>query len=156
MTSRITSLETHDVRFPTSRHLDGSDAMNPFPDYSAAYVVLQTSEGEVGHGFVFTDGRGNDVQVAAIEALRPLVVGRGTDEVLGGPRRVRALAHRRQPARWLGPHKGAIHMAAGAVINAAWDLYARREGKPLWLVLADLHARAARARWSTSATSGTR
>jgi L-fuconate dehydratase len=138
VTSRIASLETHDVRFPTSRHLDGSDAMNPFPDYSAAYLELRTSDGEVGYGFVFTTGRGNDVQVAAIEALRPLVVGRDVDAVLGDLGGFgRSLTDDSQ-LRWLGPHKGAMHMAAGAVINAAWDLYARREGKPLWLTLADL------------------
>jgi L-fuconate dehydratase len=136
--STIVKLETRDVRFPTSRHLDGSDAMNPFPDYSAAYVVLRTSDGAEGHSLVFTVGRGNDVQVEGINALAQLVVGMQVDEILadlGGF--ARKLSGDSQ-LRWLGPEKGVIHMAAGAVVNAAWDLLCRREGKPLWKVLADL------------------
>jgi L-fuconate dehydratase len=136
--STIVQLETRDVRFPTSRHLDGSDAMNPFPDYSAAYVVLRTSDGSEGHALVFTVGRGNDVQVEGIKALVPLVIGLSVDDVLGD---LGAFARRvsgDSQLRWLGPEKGVIHMAAGAVVNAAWDLLAKREGKPLWKLLADL------------------
>jgi L-fuconate dehydratase len=137
---RITDLETLDIRFPTSRELDGSDAMNPDPDYSAAYVVLRTDEpgGPAGHGFVFTIGRGNDVQTGACGALRHLVVGRDVEEIvadLGGF--ARSLTGDSQ-LRWLGPEKGVMHMAIGAVINAAWDLAARRAGKPLWRFIADL------------------
>jgi L-fuconate dehydratase len=136
--SRITALETADVRFPTSLMLDGSDAMNPDPDYSAAYVEIHTdaADGLVGHGFVFTIGRGNDVQVAAIEALASHLVGRDVDALLadmGGT--WRELVHDSQ-LRWLGPEKGVMHMAIGAVVNALWDLLAKREGKPLWQVLA--------------------
>jgi L-fuconate dehydratase len=136
--SRITALETADVRFPTSLELDGSDAMNPDPDYSAAYVriVTDAADGHTGHGFVFTIGRGNDVQVAAIEALAGHLVGRDADELLadmGGT--WRALVHDSQ-LRWLGPEKGVMHMAIGAVVNALWDLRAKREGRPLWQVLA--------------------
>jgi L-fuconate dehydratase len=136
--SRIISLETADVRFPTSLSLDGSDAMNPDPDYSAAYVRLHTDagDGHVGHGFVFTIGRGNDVQVAAIEALAGHLVGRDAEELLadmGGT--WRELVHDSQ-LRWLGPEKGVMHMAIGAVVNALWDLRAKREGRPLWQVLA--------------------
>jgi L-fuconate dehydratase len=136
----IVGLETIDVRFPTSRALDGSDAMNPDPDYSAAYVVLRTDaeDGLEGHGFAFTVGRGNEVEVAAIEALRPLVVGRSVDELLadlGGF--WRSLVGDTQ-LRWLGPEKGVVHMATAAVVNAVWDLYAKREGKPLWKLLADM------------------
>lgn len=136
--SVITGLRVRDVRFPTSRELDGSDAMNPDPDYSAAYVVLHTSAGEEGHGFVFTIGRGNDVQCAAIQAFEHLVVGLPVDEVLsdlGGFSR-RLLGD--SQLRWLGPEKGAVHMALGAVVNAAWDLRCRREGKPLWRLLAEM------------------
>jgi len=135
----ITGLETYDVRFPTSRELDGSDAMNPDPDYSAAYVVLQTDlAGLRGHGFVFTIGRGNEVQTAALAALRHFVVGRDVDEIaadLGGF--ARSLTYDSQ-LRWLGPEKGVMHMAAGAVINAAWDMTARRAGKPVWQLIADM------------------
>src|SRR3954468_2802973 len=133
----IASLETFDVRFPTSRHLDGSDAMNPDPDYSAAYVVIGTDAGDgiTGHGFAFTIGRGNDVQVAAIHALEPFVVGRPVDEPIGDV--WRRLVHDSQ-LRWLGPEKGVIHMAISAVVNALWDLAAKRAGKPLWKLLADM------------------
>jgi L-fuconate dehydratase len=134
----ITGFETHDVRFPTSRHLDGSDAMNPFPDYSAAYLVLRTDGGDQGHSLVFTIGRGNDVQIKGIKALAPLVIGRTVEEIaadLGGF--ARSLSGDSQ-LRWLGPEKGVIHMAIGAVVNAVWDLLAVRAGKPLWQLLADL------------------
>src|SRR3954452_21388722 len=119
--AKIVRLETHDVRFPTSRHLDGSDAMNPFPDYSAAYVVLRTSDGEAGYGFAFTVGRGNDVQVAAIRAIEPLVAGLLVDEVLDDLGAFGRVITGDSQLRWLGPEKGVIHMAASAVINAAWD-----------------------------------
>jgi L-fuconate dehydratase len=135
----ITALETFDVRFPTSRELDGSDAMNPDPDYSAAYVLLRTDVPALsGHGFVFTIGRGNDVQTAALAALRYLVVGRDVDDVvsdLGGF--ARSLTYDSQ-LRWLGPEKGVMHMAIGAVINAAWDLAARYAGKPVWQLIAGM------------------
>src|SRR3954471_5514080 len=138
--AKIVELETHDVRFPTSRELDDSDAMNPLPDYSAAYVVLRTDDGAEGHALAFTVGRGNEVQVAGIRALAPLVVGQDVDEVLDDLGAFgRGLTGDSQ-LRWLGPEKGVVHMAAGAVVNAAWDLRATREGKPLWQVLAGLFA----------------
>lgn len=138
MTETIISLDTHDVRFPTSRHRDGSDAMNPFPDYSAAYVEVRTSAGHSGYGLAFTVGRGNDVQVAAIEALAPLVVGRSVDDIFGDIASFSRTMTGDSQLRWLGPEKGVIHMAAGALVNAIWDLRARMAGKPLWRVLADL------------------
>jgi L-fuconate dehydratase len=138
--ARVTELAVLDIRFPTSEQLDGSDAMNPEPDYSAAYVVLRTDgpEGLEGHALAFTIGRGNDVQAKAIEALVPHVVGRSVDELcgdLGGFSR--DLVHDSQ-LRWLGPEKGVMHMAIGAVVNAAWDLAARRAGKPLWRLLGEM------------------
>ena len=137
---KITALETFDVRFPTSLAHDGSDAMNPDPDYSAAYVVLKTNadDGLAGYGLVFTIGRGNDIQTAALAALRPMVVGRAVDEIihdLGGF--ARQLTGDSQ-LRWLGPEKGVMHMAIGAVINAAWDLAARAANKPVWRFIADM------------------
>ncbi|MCF3962062.1 enolase C-terminal domain-like protein [Streptomyces fuscigenes] len=138
MSRCVTGFEVHDIRFPTSEQLDGSDAMNPDPDYSAAYVVLRTTDGAEGHGFCFTIGRGNDVTAAAIEALRGYVVGRPV------PRTAAQLAslhhdltHDSQ-LRWLGPEKGVMHMAAGAVVNAAWDLAARQAGLPLWQFLSSM------------------
>ncbi|GAA3109445.1 hypothetical protein [Nonomuraea salmonea] len=133
-TYRIVGMETHDVRFPTSRELDGSDAMNPDPDYSAAYVVLKTDDGYEGHGFAFTIGRGNDVQTAAIGALRPYVIGKDVED-LGAL--YKELVNDSQ-LRWLGPEKGVMHMAISAVVNALWDLKAKRAGKPLWRLLADM------------------
>ena len=136
--STVAALRVSDVRFPTSRDLDGSDAMNPDPDYSAAYLEMTTSDGDAGVGLVFTIGRGNDVQSAAIAALADHVVGREVEPILedmGGF--WRELVHDSQ-LRWLGPEKGVSHMAIGAVVNAAWDLRARREGLPLWELLARL------------------
>jgi L-fuconate dehydratase len=133
---KITALEAHDVRFPTSRQLDGSDAMNPDPDYSAAYVVLQTDDGHEGHGFCFTIGRGNEVCVAAIEAHAPLLIGYELDlGDLGGV--AKRLTYDSQ-LRWLGPEKGASHMAAGAIINAVFDLAGKVAGKPVWRLLAEM------------------
>ncbi|MFD7907421.1 L-fuconate dehydratase [Kitasatospora sp. NPDC059722] len=137
-TARITAVDTYDIRFPTSRELDGSDAMNPDPDYSAAYVVLRTSDGgPEGHGFTFTIGRGNDVQVAAIDALRPHVLGRPVAELCADPGSLYHDLIGDSQLRWLGPEKGVMHMAIGAVVNAVWDLAAKAEGKPLWQLLAD-------------------
>jgi L-fuconate dehydratase len=140
MTGHIVTVDTYDIRFPTSRELDGSDAMNPDPDYSAAYVVLRTDldDGLEGHGFAFTIGRGNDVQVAAIQALAPYLVGKGLAELLGDMGATWRLFVHDAQLRWLGPEKGVMHMAISAVVNALWDLRAKRAGKPLWRLLADL------------------
>ncbi|MFI5563573.1 enolase C-terminal domain-like protein [Amycolatopsis japonica] len=136
--AKIVGMEVLDVRFPTSRELDGSDAMNPDPDYSAAYVVLHTDGGPDGYGLAFTIGRGNDVQAAAIRALEPHVVGRDvpTDATALGDLS-RALVGDSQ-LRWLGPEKGVAHMAIGAVVNAAWDLAARIAGLPVWRFAAEM------------------
>ncbi|QNS02931.1 L-fuconate dehydratase [Streptomyces xanthii] len=138
-TPRVTAVDTYDIRFPTSRELDGSDAMNPDPDYSAAYVVLRTdaADGHEGHGFTFTIGRGNDVQVAAIRALRHHVIGRPLDELCADPGTLNRDLIGDSQLRWLGPEKGVMHMAVGAVVNAVWDLAAKRAAKPLWRLLAD-------------------
>lgn len=138
--SIITSVDTSDVRFPTSLQLDGSDAMNPDPDYSAAYLVIRTDaeDGLEGHGFVFTIGRGNDVEVAAIDTLAGHLLGRNVEELLGDMGATSRLFMHDSQLRWLGPEKGVMHMAIGAVINALWDLRAKREGKPLWQLLASL------------------
>jgi L-fuconate dehydratase len=143
MTARIVDVETIDVRFPTSRELDGSDAMNEAPDYSAAYVVLRTdgsaAEGgrPEGHGFTFTIGRGNDLATAAARAVGERAVGLSVEEIghdLGGFSR-HLLGD--SQLRWLGPDKGAIHLGTAAVLNAAWDLTAKLAGKPVWKLLAD-------------------
>jgi L-fuconate dehydratase len=137
---RITAVRALDIRFPTSRELDGSDAMNPDPDYSAAYVIVSTdaADGLEGHGFAFTIGRGNEVQTAAIESIGSRLVGRSLDAVLDGlgPLWIE-LVHDSQ-LRWLGPEKGVVHMAISAVVNALWDLRAKRAGLPLWKLLSDL------------------
>ncbi|MGW7609532.1 L-fuconate dehydratase [Streptomyces sp. NPDC054766] len=141
--ARVTAVDTYDIRFPTSRELDGSDAMNPDPDYSAAYVVLRTdaADGVEGHGFSFTIGRGNDVQVAAIDALRGHVAGRSLDELCADPGSLSRDLVGDSQLRWLGPEKGVMHMAIGAVVNAVWDLAAKRARKPLWQLLADADPR---------------
>ena len=148
MPVKITGLTALDVRFPTSRSLDGSDAMHTSPDYSAAYVILHTDAGEglSGHGLTFTCGRGNEVCVAGIRALEPLVVGRSLEGITGDLRAFwRSLVSDGQ-LRWIGPEKGAMHMAVGAVVNAVWDLWAKSRGVPLWRLLLDLGPGGARGR----------
>ena len=137
---RILSATTYDVRFPTSRSLAGSDAMHTTPDYSAAYVVLKTDAGDQleGHGLTFTLGRGTEVCVAAINALAPIVIGRTLESITSDMRGFWRAITGEQQLRWIGPEKGAIHLASAALINAVWDLYAKVEGKPLWKLLADM------------------
>jgi L-fuconate dehydratase len=135
---KITGLRTYDLRFPTSKSLDGSDAMNPDPDYSAAYVVLETDGGLEGHGLTFTIGRGNEVVVAAIEALRSRITGLELDWIAENPGRFWRHMTSDSQLRWIGPDKGAMHLGTGAVVNAAWDLMAKPAGKPVWRLVADL------------------
>ncbi len=140
MATRITQLAVRDIRFPTSRSLDGSDAMNAAPDYSATYVTLHTDagDGHVGHGLTFTIGRGNEICVAAVKSLEPFIVGRTLQEItadMGGF--WRAITGDSQ-LRWLGPDKGVIHLATAAIVNAVWDLWAKSEGKPVWKLLVDM------------------
>lgn len=135
---KITGLRTIDVRFPTSDSLDGSDAMNPDPDYSAAYVILETDSTKEGHGLTFTIGRGNEICIAAIEALKPLVLGLDMDWIAEDMGRFWRHITSDSQLRWIGPDKGAIHLATGAVVNAVWDLWAKLEGKPVWLLVAEM------------------
>ena len=135
--SAIIAIETSDIRFPTSQSLDGSDAMNPDPDYSAAYlrIITDAEDGLEGHGFVFTIGRGNDVQVAGINVLKPHLLGRNVEEILDDMGAFSTELIGDSQLRWLGPEKGVMHMAIGAVLNALWDLKAKRAGLPLWQLL---------------------
>ncbi len=138
--SRISAAETVDVRFPTSQQLDGSDAMNPDPDYSAAYLTLVTDAGDglVGAGFVFTIGTGNNIAAEAIQTVADALVGESVEDLLADM----GATYRRfvydSPLRWLGPEKGVVHMAIGAVVNALWDLKAKRAGQPLWQLVSSL------------------
>ncbi len=139
MPVKITDVVARDIRFPTSKDLDGSDAMNPDPGYSAAYVTLRTDAPDLeGHGMTFTIGRGNELCVAAVEALKPLVVGENlesfTEDMGAFWRHITGDSQ----LRWVGPEKGVIHLATAAVVNAVWDLYAKAEGKPLWKLLVDM------------------
>jgi L-fuconate dehydratase len=135
---KITGLSVLDLRFPTSADQIGSDAVHKDPDYSAAYVILETDRGLEGHGLTFTVGRGNEVCAAAIEAFRHLVVGRDLGEITSDFGAFwHSLAGESQ-LRWLGPEKGVIHLALAAVVNAVWDLYGKAEGKPVWKLLADM------------------
>lgn len=134
----VRDMHVLDLRFPTSRTLDGSDAMHSHPDYSAAYVILKTDrKGLEGHGLTFTIGRGNEVCCAAIEALRHLVVGMDLESICEDMGRFWRHVTSDSQLRWIGPDKGAMHMATGAVVNAVWDLWAKKEGKPLWRLIAD-------------------
>jgi L-fuconate dehydratase len=136
----ITNVLARDIRFPTSRTLDGSDAMNRDPDYSAAYVVLETDspDGLEGHGLTFTIGRGNELCVAAIKALEHLVVGKTLESFIADMGAFWHMITGDSQLRWVGPEKGVIHLATAAVVNAVWDLYAKSVGKPLWLLLVDM------------------
>jgi L-fuconate dehydratase len=128
----------YDVRFPTSRTLAGSDAMNDAPDYSAAYVILHTDTDLRGYGMTFTVGRGTEIVVCAIQALVPLVTGRRLSDIAADPRGFwRSLAGDPH-LRWVGPEKGVIHLATAAVVNAVWDLWARAEVKPVWKLVSDM------------------
>jgi L-fuconate dehydratase len=136
----ITGFTAYDIRFPTSRELAGSDAMHPDPDYSAAYVILHTDSphGLTGHGLTFTIGRGTEICVAAIHALAPLLVGSTLEALTADMAQFWRLVTSESQLRWLGPEKGVIHLAAAAVVNAVWDLYAKAEQKPLWKLLSDM------------------
>lgn len=136
----ITDVVSFDVRFPTSTALDGSDAMNPDPDYSAAYVVLRTDHplGIEGHGLTFTIGHGNELCVAAIDALAPHVHGKTLESFTADMGAFWQMITGDSQLRWVGPEKGVIHLATAAVVNAVWDLWAKAEGKPLWKLLVDL------------------
>src|ERR1700730_16814952 len=137
----IKNLSVLDLRFPTSRDRVGSDAVHVDPDYSAAYVILETDAGVEGHGLTFTIGRGNEVCVAAIEAYRHLVVGKRLDDITHNFAAFwRSLAGDSQ-LRWLGPEKGVVHLALAAIVNAVWDLYAKSERTPVWKLLADMTPR---------------
>jgi L-fuconate dehydratase len=139
--STITSVDVIDVRFPTSLTADGSDAMNKDGDYSAAYVVLNTDEpGLSGYGFTFTIGRGNDICVLAAEQRALPLLGRDVDELLADLGGTYRLLKSDSQLRWLGPEKGVEHLAMAAVMNALWDMAARKAGKPLWRLLADMSA----------------
>lgn len=136
----ITEVITKDIRFPTSKNLDGSDAVNTDPDYSAAYVILKTNrEGLEGHGLTFTTGRGNEICVTAIRSMSYLVKGRTLESITENYGAFWAsLTRGDSQLRWLGPEKGVIHLAAAALVNATWDLYSKAEKKPLWKLLYDL------------------
>lgn len=135
----ISEISVQDVRFPTSKSLDGSDAMNPDPDYSATYVILKTNHSDLeGHGLTFTIGRGNEICVAAVKALMPLIKGKSLKEFTQDMGEFWRMITGDSQLRWLGPEKGVIHLATAAVVNAVWDLYAKAERKPLWKLLADM------------------
>lgn len=134
----ITDVRTIDLRFPTARFQIGSDAVNKDPDYSAAYCILETDAGLEGHGLTFTLGRGTEICVMAIEYLARFVRGRTLEEIVGNMAEWTRTVSGDTQFRWLGPEKGVIHLAAAALINAVWDLYAREQGKPVWLLLAEM------------------
>ncbi len=139
MILRILSVEVKDIRFPTSKFLNGSDAINKDPDYSAAYVILKTNDPQYqGHGLTFTIGRGNELCVAAIKSLSYLLKGKLLDEITSDMAGFWQMITGDSQLRWLGPEKGIIHMATGAIVNAVWDLYAKVEGKPVWKLIADM------------------
>jgi L-fuconate dehydratase len=138
---RIRSWQVLDVRFPTSESLDGSDAMHPGPDYSAAYVILRTNRDELeGHGLTFTLGRGTELCAQAADYLCTKVRDLSLAEITADFAGFWRMLARDGQLRWIGPEKGVVHLATAAVINALWDLYAKAQGKPLWKLLVDMPA----------------
>ena len=139
--AKIVKLTTYDLRFPTSDHLDGSDAMNPDPDYSAAYVIIETDQSSLkGHSFAFTLGRGNDLCCNAIKALQHLVIGLDLNWIRDNQSEFSRRMTSDSQLRWVGPEKGIIHMASGAIINAVWDILSKLDNKPLWQLVSDMNA----------------
>ena len=138
MSDKITKLSAQDIRFPTSEQLDGSDAVNKDPDYSAAYIVLETEQGNQGFSLIFTIGRGNDICCQAVESMSHLVVGQDINDIKANMGTFHNQLRSDSQIRWLGPEKGVMHMAAGGIANAVWDMWARSEGKPVWRLLCDM------------------
>ena len=136
--TKITGIKTFDLRFPTSDHLDGSDAMNPDPDYSAAYIIIKTDTQFEGHGLTFTIGRGNELCISAFYALEPLLVGLELSWITENMGRFWRHITGDSQLRWVGPDKGVLHLATGAVVNAVWDLWSKSEGKPVWRLVCDM------------------
>jgi L-fuconate dehydratase len=135
----ITRYEVRDIRFPTSKMLDGSDAMNKDPDYSAAYVIFYTDNEKLnGHGLTFTCGRGNDVVCTAIEQLALKFVNKKLSDLVSDMRATHQICTGDSQLRWIGPEKGVIHLATGAVINAIWDLWGKAANKPVWKLVVDM------------------
>ena len=140
MATKITNVVVRDIRFPTSRNLDGSDAMNAISDYSATYVTLQTEGDLEGHGLTFTIGRGNDLcVVAARELAEMFVIGETLEDITAN---FGAFWHKLVAGdcqlRWVGPEKGLVHLATAALVNALWDMWAKSQGKPVWKMLVDM------------------
>ena len=138
MSNKIIGLATHDVRFPTSEQLHGSDAVNTAPDYSAAYIVIETEQGDRGFSLIFTIGRGNNLCCQAVENMRHLVLGTDFEEIRSDIAEFYNRLRSDSQLRWLGPEKGVIHMAVGGIVNAVWDMWARAEDKPVWRLLSDM------------------
>ncbi|KIY66930.1 enolase C-terminal domain-like protein [Cylindrobasidium torrendii FP15055 ss-10] len=134
---KITGYKTHDVRFPTSLSGDGTDAMNTECDYSSAYVTLLTDTDLVGHGMTFTIGRGNEIVCTTIESVAQRLVGKDTEELFSDMGKTWDFMMSDPQLRWIGPEKGVIHIASGAVNNAVWDMYAKSRKKPLWKLVVD-------------------
>lgn len=138
MNDRIVGLKTYDIRFPTSERLYGSDATNKDPDYSAAYIELETADGERGYALIFTIGRGNNLCCATVENMRHLVLGWSLEDIKHDVAAFYNHLRSDSQLRWLGPEAGVVHMAMGGIVNAVWDLWARSEGKPVWRLLTDM------------------
>jgi L-fuconate dehydratase len=137
--TRITKLKALDIRFPTSSQLDGSDAMNTAPDYSAAYCIVETDcPGLTGHGLSFTNGRGNELCCGAIDALAPLVEGLELEWISEEPARFWRKLTGDSQLRWVGPDKGVVHLGTAAIVNAVWDLWAKSKGTPVWRLVAQM------------------
>lgn len=140
MTShRITSLETRDVRFPLEQGA-GSDAVHSGAEYAFATTLLGCDQQIFGTGIVLTLGLGNQLVCQAIEWLGQELIGREIEELMADFGAVTQRLAQHPQLRWLGPHKGVVHLALASLTNACFDLWAKSRGVPLWRLLLDLDA----------------
>lgn len=137
MTTVIRRISTHDARFPLQPG-EGVDSIHSNPMYSYAMALIETDRAHTGVGFALTLGTGNELVCQAIHILAEPLIGREIEELMSDLGTLfRTLADHPQ-MRWLGPHKGIVHLALAAIVNGCFDLWAKTRGVPLWKMLTDL------------------
>ena len=136
--TKILKFTVEDVRFPTSKDLTGSDAIHIDPDYSATYVTVYTDDLKLkGYGIAFTIGKGNDIVAECIKHFFPIFENMNLEDLENDIGKLWYKCVDHSQLRWLGPEKGAVHMAVAAIFNCLWDLIAKKNKKPLWRFVAE-------------------
>ena len=136
----ITAVQSHDMRYELEAGA-GADSVHSDPQYSYAVTRLETDAGISGTGLAFTLGGGNDLVCRAIDALAADLVGEDIEALMADFRAAYSRILEHPQYRWLGPHKGVVHLALSSIVNACFDLWAKSRGKPLWQLLLDLSPR---------------